>query len=68
MCSSDLNINHHVGSDYGKYIKPVYNSIMEASKAYQYSLMENTGDFVNSLKDAMEKTSKNFSESPVVAC
>ena len=46
------NINHHVGSDYGKYIKPVYNSIMEASKAYQYSLMENTGDFVNSLKDA----------------
>ena len=62
------NINHHVGSDYGKYIKPVYNSIMEASKAYQYSLMENTGDFVNSLKDTMEKTPKNFPESPVVAC
>lgn len=62
------NIAEYVGEPYDKYLMPIYSSIMESGKAYQYSLMEKSTEFTDFLKKCMENTPDVFPENPVVAC
>lgn len=56
------------GEEYSKYTRIIYDTILDTSKAYQYSLMPAAGDLTGAIEEAVKSTPELFPESAVVAC
>ncbi len=55
------------GEEYARYTRIIYNTILDTSKAYQYSLLPQTGSFLEPIERAMQDTPELFPETAVVA-
>ena len=48
------------GEEYSKYTRIIYDTILDTSKAYQYSLMPAAGDFTGPIEEAVKSTPELF--------
>ncbi len=56
------------GDEYAKYTRIIYNTILDTSKAYQYSRLPVVSRFLEPIEASMAGTPELFPESAVVAC
>lgn len=62
------NVMQIAGEPYGNYMHMIYNTIMDTSKAYQYSMLDRTGDCAKGISKAIADTPELFPDQAVVAC
>lgn len=62
------HVKQTAGETYGNYMHMIYNTIMDSSKAYQYSLLDHSSSYSRAISAAIEDTPQLFPDNAVVAC
>ena len=61
-------VGNLAGEELSSYIKTIYTTVMDTSRAYQRRLFGGQSELAEKMKSALENTPKLFPEKAVVAC